>query len=221
VVGLVIRRNMLDTAAAPSGAAPLKVAFVQHRRELVRIFGLNIAPAATYYTLFVYAATWIAEATPVARAIALDLTTLSILTFLAVVLLAAWASDRYGRKLIVIVGMSASLVLAYPLVSLMHQGSVASIAAGQMIFSALLAVYMAPIPAAMCETFPHGVRVSAVSVGYGLAYAIFGGTAPAVAVWLISRTGSDVAFVWYLVALTAVSLTIALTIRDRRNEPLD
>jgi MHS family proline/betaine transporter-like MFS transporter len=60
-----------------------------------------------------------------------------------------------------------------------------------------------------------------VSVGYGLAYAIFGGTAPAVAVWLISRTGSDVAFVWYLVALTAVSLTIALTIRDRRNEPLD
>ena len=40
---------------------------------------------------------------------------------------------------------------------------------------------MAPIPAAMCEMFPRGVRVSAVSVGYGLAYALFGGTAPLVA----------------------------------------
>ena len=38
-----------------------------------------------------------------------------------------------------------------------------------MTFSALLAMSMAPIPAAMCETFPHAVRVSAVSVGYGLA----------------------------------------------------
>jgi MHS family proline/betaine transporter-like MFS transporter len=220
VVGLIIRRNMLDTPAKASTESPLKVAFKHHRVEMLRVLGLNIAPAATYYTLFVFAATWIAEATPVARAIALDLTTLSILTFLGVALIAAWASDRFGRKLVVIAGMSASLVLAYPLVSLMHQPSVAAIAAGQTIFSALLAIYMAPIPAAMCEAFPHGVRVSAVSVGYGLAYAIFGGTAPAVAVWLISRTGNETAFVWYLVALTAISLTVACTTRDRRDEPL-
>jgi MHS family proline/betaine transporter-like MFS transporter len=221
VVGVIIRRNMLDAPQTAPAAAPLKIAIQRHWSELARIFALNIAPAATYYTLFVYAATWVAEATPVARATALDLTTLSILTFLCVVPLAAWASDRYGRKSIVIAGMSASLVLAYPLVSLMQQGTVAAVAAGQMIFSALLAVYMAPIPAAMCEAFPRGVRVSAVSVGYGLAYAIFGGTAPAVAVWLISRTNNDVAFVWYIVVLTAVSLAVAVTMPSRRGATLD
>ncbi len=135
-------------------------------------------------------------------------------------LIAAWASDRFGRKPLMIVGMGACLVLAYPLVWLMNQGEAASIAAAQMIFSGLLAIYMAPIPALMCETFPHAVRVSAVSVGYGLAYAIFGGTAPAVAVWLISRTGNDLAFAWYLMALTTVSLVLALTTRERRHEPL-
>lgn len=221
VVGVIIRRNLLEPPARTDEGAPLKIAFTRHRPELLRIFALNIAPAATYYTLFVYAATWVAEATPLARAVALDLTTLSIVTFLSVVLFASWASDRFGRRKIAIFGMSACLVLAYPLVSLMQQGTVGSVAAGQMIFSALLAVYMAPIPAAMCEAFPHGVRVSAVSVGYGLAYAIFGGTAPAVAVWLIGRTGSDIAFVWYLMALTAISLGVALTIRDRRGAPLD
>jgi len=90
-----------------------------------------------------------------------------------------------------------------------------------MLFGALLAVPMAGIPAAMCEMFPHGVRVSAVSVGYGLAYAIFGGTAPAVALWLIRRSGSETAFVWYLMALMALTFVVALGLRERSGRPLD
>jgi MHS family proline/betaine transporter-like MFS transporter len=89
-----------------------------------------------------------------------------------------------------------------------------------MTFGTLLALSMAPQPAAMCEMFPHGVRVSAVSVGYGLAYALFGGTAPLVAVWLIARTGNDVAFAWYMAAMMALSLVVALAMRDRQREPL-
>jgi MHS family proline/betaine transporter-like MFS transporter len=80
---------------------------------------------------------------------------------------------------------------------------------------------MASIPAAMCEMFPHAVRVSAVSVGYGLAYALFGGTAPAAAVWLISWTHNDTAFVWYILAVTAVSLVIAWTTKEQHGKPLD
>ena len=89
-----------------------------------------------------------------------------------------------------------------------------------MTFGALLAMQMAAIPATMCEMFPHGVRVSAVSVGYGLAYALFGGTAPTVAVWLIGSTGNDIAFAWYLMALTAISIALALGVPDRRGQPL-
>jgi MHS family proline/betaine transporter-like MFS transporter len=221
IVGVIIRRNMFDTPARRPEASPVRIAFRDHGWQVLRVFGLNMAPAATYYLLFVYAATWIAETTPVARATALDLTTLSILTFLAVAPLAAWASDRFGRKLMLVAGMSACLLLAHPLAELMQRGDAASVAAGQMTFAALLAVYMASIPATMCEMFPHHVRVSAVSVGYGLAYALFGGTAPAVAVWLMSRTGNEVVLAWYIVAVTTVSLTIALTTRDRHGQALD
>jgi MHS family proline/betaine transporter-like MFS transporter len=221
VVGVIIRRNMLEAPKDAPKASPVRVAFQDHGWQVLRVFGLNMAPAATYYLLFVYAATWVAETTTVARATALDITTLSILTFLAVAPLAAWASDRFGRKLMLVIGMSGCLLLAHPLAELIQGGTVASIAAGQMTFAALLAVYMASIPAAMCEMFPHHVRVSAVSVGYGLAYALFGGTAPAVAVWLMSRTGNEVALAWYVVAITTVSLTIALTTRDRHGQTLD
>jgi MHS family proline/betaine transporter-like MFS transporter len=122
---------------------------------------------------------------------------------------------------VLLVGLVACFVGAYPLIATMQTGQLPNAAAAQMLFGALLAVPMAGIPAAMCEMFPHGVRVSAVSVGYGLAYAIFGGTAPAVAIWLIGRSGSDIAFVWYLMLLTAVTFAVALTLRERSGRPLD
>jgi MFS transporter, MHS family, proline/betaine transporter len=220
IVGIVLRRNMLDSPARPPSVSPLVLAFRHHRFEVLRVFALNIGTATTYYILFVYAATWVAEKTPVARATALDITTSSILTFLVVLPVAAWVSDRVGRKPVMFCGMTGCLVLAYPLSVAMHGASALTIAAAQMGFSALLAMSMAPIPAAMCETFPHSVRVSAVSVGYGLAYALFGGTAPVVSVWLIAKSGNDVAFAWYIAAVTAVSIVIALGTRERSRAPL-
>jgi MHS family proline/betaine transporter-like MFS transporter len=220
VVGIVIRRGMFDSPGKAAVASPLTVAFREHRWQVLRVLGLNMASAATYYTLFVYAATWVSQTTKIERAVALDIQTVTILTFLVVLPIAAWVSDRVGRKLVLTVGMTACLLLAYPLLNVMHAGAIATTAAAQMAFGGLLALQMASIPAAMTEMFPHGVRVSAVSVGYGLAYALFGGTAPAVAVWLIGRTGSDTAFAWYLIGLTAISLVLALGVRDRRGEPL-
>jgi MHS family proline/betaine transporter-like MFS transporter len=220
VVGIVLRRNMLDGPANPPALSPLTLAYRDHKRAVARVFALNMGTATTYYILFVYAATWVAENTPLERAAALQITTFTILTFLTVLPIAAWVSDRFGRKLVMGAGMTACVLLAYPLVSAMHGTDPVAIAAAQMSFGALLALCMAPQPAAMCEMFPHGVRVSAVSVGYGLAYAAFGGTAPLMAVWLIDRTGNDVVFAWYIAGVMLLSLIVALTARDRRNESL-
>ena len=219
-VGIVIRRGMFDSPGKTAVAAPLTVAFREHRWQVLRVLGLNMASAATYYTLFVYAATWLSQTTKIQRAVALDVQTVTILTFLVVLPIAAWMSDRVGRKIVLTVGMTACLLCAYPLLTVMHAGAIVTTAAAQMAFGALLALQMASIPAAMTEMFPHGVRVSAVSVGYGLAYALFGGTAPYVALWLITRTGNDTAFAWYLIGLTAISLVLAFGVRDRRGEPL-
>jgi MHS family proline/betaine transporter-like MFS transporter len=220
VVGIIIRRNMYDTPAGVPDISPVRLAFRQHGRQVLRVFGLNLAPAATYYTLFVFAATWVSGNGAVTRATALNITTLSIITFLAIAPCAAWLSDRYGRRLVLMAGMGSCLLLAWPLLWLMRQDTPAVIAAGHMTFAGLLAVYMAAIPAAMCEMFPHSVRVSAVSIGYGLAYAVFGGTAPAIAVWLIGHTGNQLACAWYLMAVTAISLTFARTIPERHGQAI-
>src|SRR5690606_23928355 len=59
VVGLIIRRGMFDAPQRAPVGSPLTLAFRHHRLDVLRIMALNVAPAATYYLLFVYAATWL------------------------------------------------------------------------------------------------------------------------------------------------------------------
>ncbi|MCB0681878.1 MAG: hypothetical protein KDC32_13345, partial [Saprospiraceae bacterium] len=93
------------------------------------------------------------------------------------------------------------------------------ILAGEIGLAIIAAAYMAPIPAALTEMFPRNIRVSAVSVGYNLAYAIFGGTVPMVAVWLIKKEHDDLAFVWYIIAAGVISLIVALSLhRQIKNQ---
>ena len=54
---------------------------------------------------------------------------------------------------------------------------------------------------------------SGTAIGYNLALALFGGTAPLVATWLIARTGNLAAPAWYLTILSAMSLLCVLAIR--------
>ena len=92
--------------------------------------------------------------------------------------------------------------------------------AGQMGFAVLVSCFVSTIPATMTELFPSKVRVTAVSVSYNIPLALLGGTSPMVALWLIGRTGDDLAFAGYISAAVAVSFAVALTVKDRRNEPL-
>jgi MHS family proline/betaine transporter-like MFS transporter len=65
------------------------------------------------------------------------------------------------------------------------------------------------------------VRYSGFTFSFNTANALFGGTAPFVATWLISVTGSKVAPAWYLVAAAVVALAAMLMSRETAGRPLE
>ena len=99
-------------------------------------------------------------------------------------------------------------------------GFFALILIGQIGLAIVLAAYSGPLPAALSEMFPGKVRVTAVSIGYNVTYAILGGTTPMVAVWLIEKNHDDTAFAWYIIAAATVSFLISLWFKERANQPL-
>lgn len=54
------------------------------------------------------------------------------------------------------------------------------------------------------------MRLTALALGYNLNFAIFGGTAPILATWLISVAGEKASPAWYLMAVASVSIAIAV-----------
>ena len=221
LVGYLMRRGLSDMPEASPEKSPIVAAFRDHWREILRGVGLIIGYAAGFYLIFIYATTWLVGIVKEPRSTALEINTLAIAALFVFVPLAAWLSDRIGRRAMLAIGYAGLVLLAYPIVWLMHHPIPALIMAGQIGLAFLIALSAASIPSAIVESFPRAVRTTAVSITYNVTFAIFGGTAPMVAVWMIERSHDDLAFVWYLIATAAVSFLASLTLRDRHREPLD
>ncbi|MCB0613305.1 MAG: MFS transporter [Phaeodactylibacter sp.] len=221
-IGYLIRRHMPETLSEQEEKEnPLRT-LRRNWVQVVQVSGLNMLSAIFFYALFVFVVTWLVDYVEESRTLALRLNSVSLLIFMVAILFFAHLSDRIGRKRLIIPGAVAIILFGYPLFWLMHHHDETMILAGEIGLAVLAAAYMAPIPATLTEMFPKNIRVSAVSVGYNLAYAIFGGTVPMVAVWLIKKEHDDLAFVWYIIAAAVVSLIVAFSLhRQIKNQMLD
>jgi MFS transporter, MHS family, proline/betaine transporter len=223
-VGLYMRRNIGETPAytrsrseRPSrdrdAIAPLALA--------ARAFGFTIVWTVSYYVVLTYMPTFLQKHVGLSRAEALWSTTVGLLVLVAATPLAGWLSDRIGRKPLLIAACVATVLLPYPLFSLMLSGvPLGTVVLVQSVLALVIAVYSGPGPAAIAEIFPTHVRSTWMSTGYSIAVAVFGGFAPFVATWLIQRTGSPLAPSFYVIAAAGASLMVVLGLRETAKEPL-
>ncbi len=221
-VGWVVRQGVSESpSAGERTGSPLAEAVAGSWKQLLQGAGLNVMGAVVFYTVFIYMATWLVEQVGEAHAEALDINTLSMLVMAVVVALAALASDRIGRKPFLLIGAGGIALFGYPLVWLMHHHDFLLILCGQAGFALFLGCFAGVIPVTMAELFPRNVRVSAASVSYNLPYAMFGGTAPMVAAWLVTETGDAMSITGYIVGIAAFAFLVALTLPERRGVDLN
>jgi len=71
------------------------------------------------------------------------------------------------------------------------------------------------------ELFPTRLRYSGLSLTFGLGSALFGGTAPALAAFLVRRTGDALAPAWYATVLTVVAVACVLLAPETAGRPLE
>ncbi len=210
VWGILFRRQMtespaLEAAGQTASATGRLAALRAHWRIVVRYVGLLLMSSIGFYTMFIYAASYLTERMHVSTARALDVNTGSLLVMLLVAGPAALLSDRFGRKPLMYVAIAGTFVLAWPLWWLMHQASRPLIFAGQAGFGALFAIAYGSIPALMTELLPAEVRCTGIGIAYNVALGLFGGTAPLVATYLVARTADDFTPAYYLMAAAAIS----------------
>jgi hypothetical protein len=90
----------------------------------------------------------------------------------------------------------------------------------QLLMVPLYVPYAGACPAFYAEIFPTRVRYTALSIGYNIAVALFGGFAPFIATFLVRVTDSSHAPAAYVITAAIITLVVLLRTRETAFAPL-
>lgn len=174
--------------------------------RIVLCFGLATMHAVGFYMVLAYIPNFLSATHGYAMSNALLATMVALLVAIAVIPLTTMLSDRIGRRPVMAAAACIGyLVCAYPVFWLMGSSNTLNIVISQVIISVLFGTFVGTLFSAMIELFCTRVRYTSFSIGYNVAIALFGGTAPFIAAWLVAATGAATAPAFYIMAAAVVS----------------
>ena len=223
IFAAVMRRDMHETeafvaakkAAKPAGS--LRALF-KYPKEVLLVVGLTAGGTAAFYTFTTYMQTFV----KLSVGLTADQTTYVIFGSLlfATLLQPIYGalSDRIGRKpLLIFFGLGGTLATV-PILMTLHSTK-SPFAAFLLICAAWLFVagYTSINAVVKAELFPTNIRALGVGLPYAVTVSLFGGTAPAVALWF-KTLGHETWFYYYLSGIICISLIIYATMRDTKHD---
>jgi MFS transporter, MHS family, proline/betaine transporter len=200
--------------------APLKEAITKYPRETLTAFGITLHNTAAYYISLLYMTGYFVTVGKLPQPTAQLIGTVCLAVFVTLIPFTGMLSDRIGRRPLLMASCIGYAVLSYPLF-VMGSSGIASLAfLAQFLMVVFQSLYAGPCPAAYAELFPTRVRYTALSIGYNIAVALFGGFAPFIATWLIRETGNPLAPAFYVISAAVITFVILTRIRETAFEPL-
>lgn len=124
-----------------------------------------------------------------------------------------WLSDKLGRKPVFRLGLIGLLLGSYPVFYCLQQ-SLFWAWLGELSFVVLIAPLVALLPTTLAEMFHVQTRNSSIALGYNLGQAIFGGTAPLIALSLTNHSGTLYAPAFYLMTASCVTLGVLWRVKE-------
>jgi proline/betaine transport protein TphA len=226
LVGLYIRLRIkespkfLEEVATKENRAPLKHLFLNFRKELFLTIVLTSIMAVGNYIFIAYVVTFLVKFQGFSLK---DASLINLISMFVMVLLfpvMGILSDKIGRKPVFRAGLFGFMIFSIPIFWLLSQKHFAYALAGDLLLCVVLVPIAALIPTLIAELFPTSVRNSGTALGYNICLAIFGGTAPLVAIELTHATGSTLAPANYLIFCAILAFGALCFISENYHKPL-
>jgi MHS family alpha-ketoglutarate permease-like MFS transporter len=223
IFAAVMRRSLQETeafveakkAVNPRGAIG---DLLRYPRELLLVVGLTAGGTAAFYTFTTYMQTFVKLSVGLTE----DQTTLVIFGSLvfATILQPTYGaiSDKIGRKPVLMFFGIVGTLATVPILMTLKETKTPFVAF-LLICAAWIFVagYTSINAIVKAELFPTNVRALGVGLPYAITVSLFGGTAPAIALYF-KTIGHEDWFYYYLSGMIFLSLLIYSTMRDTKHE---
>ncbi|SAK89485.1 general substrate transporter [Caballeronia calidae] len=221
-IGWIIRKRSEETPVYQSASDDAPKAKGRAPALLgLQACGLVIVWTVSLYVLLNYLPSFTTKYVGIHSSTALWLNTAGLIVMTVSIPFWGAASDRFGRKPIYAIGCIAFLVLPYPIFHLMLEyKSAAIVGAVQVLGGVIIGMFSGVGPAVLSELFPTKIRTTWMSIGYGIANAVFGGFAPMISIALIKATGSPLSPAYFVMLAALLSTLTVITIKETAHAPL-
>lgn len=221
VIALKMRSSLHETEAFIEARTPQRRespvrTLLKYPRQVLIVIGLTAGGTTAFYTYTTYMQKFLKLSVGLSDNQTTMVSAGSLIFALCLQPIYGALSDRIGRKPLLIWFGLMGTVFTIPLLRSLQSAKSAS-GAFVLIAAAWLIVagYTSINSVVKAELFPTRVRATGVGLPYAITTSIFGGPAESIALWFKS-IGHEVWFSYYLSSVIAISLIVAITMRDTR-----
>lgn len=220
-VGMYIRLNTAETPSfskVKESAAQVKVPLAEVMTKSwkqVLLGGIATMSTGTAFNLIVaFGLTYGTQTLGFSRNAMLAIALISCALCIVLLPLFGLLSDKVGRKPVIVGGIIAEALLAFPLFWLLDTKVFGLALLGYLLMMSAFAANYGPIATFLAELFGTKVRYSGLSISYMLSGLLGSAATPIITTALLSATGRGSSVAWYMIGSAALSAGALLMLAE-------
>lgn len=195
------------------------IASLNYEMLAIGVFLTSIMAVANY-TLIAYFNTFLLKNQGMSLQPVMVVNTIAITIQVLTTLLMGQVSDYLGRKTVLGAGILSLSAVAYPVFWLLTQHNMYLAFLGEGLFALAAGTLTGVIPTMLTEMFDTHHRNMGISISYNISLALFGGTAPLVALTLVNYTQNALSPAWYIIGCAGIAFLALLRLKNRYQQTL-
>lgn len=225
VVVFWIRRGIHETASFENTTevqerGKTMMLFTHYPKETFWIVVLTAGGGLGFYTYTSYMTPFLINAGHFSASTVADIMLIVLALFMVAQPLVGWASDKLGRKPVMIASFGLGALLAVPIMTAIASATGFWQVVGFCLLPLLvLSGYTSLSAIIKAEMFPAHVRALGVAVPYSVAQAVFGGNAGSAAS-AFKAAGNESGYYWVLAAILFCGFLVAVFMPDTQKTSL-